>query len=328
MKININNRKIKSLVLLSLVGSGLGKEENSKNQTQINLNSLPQLATNLTKREDSPDQTLFYAGYPIDFGPPVDYWKATCSSGFAIVPSDVNDPGICAWGSSVGLITSATCCTDANCESKEVVSVSNDKSIKVGHVQKTLYNYIQGNPNSSNFFTGTDFAVLEVSESENNIKLAPYVVGAKDFIPVTSYGSVPIGTWVCAYTAGNGYMCGNVVALDERAPISYPKYIAFIGLGKISVENTDNYIDEYDLGGPVYVESNIGDRTIAQIVGHISWYDYDENDKGIIYYTPIEKSLEMLATQNNCRYVPMTYNETNAEEFQKLLAQVEIPVKN
>ena len=35
MKINLNNNKIKSLFLLSLVGSGLGKEEKTNNQTEI-----------------------------------------------------------------------------------------------------------------------------------------------------------------------------------------------------------------------------------------------------------------------------------------------------
>lgn len=44
----INNKQIKSLVLLSLVGSGLGKEESSNNQSELTLNSLPQIGTNFT----------------------------------------------------------------------------------------------------------------------------------------------------------------------------------------------------------------------------------------------------------------------------------------
>ena len=72
----INNNKIKSLFLLSLVGLGLGKEE-QQNQTEALVPGktiypvLPQLTTNFTSAEiiqESPVQNMLIAGYPILVG--------------------------------------------------------------------------------------------------------------------------------------------------------------------------------------------------------------------------------------------------------------------
>jgi len=64
----INSNKIKSLFLLSLVGSNLAKEEKTDNQSELTLNSLPQITTNFTKRENETDPTLVFGGYPISIG--------------------------------------------------------------------------------------------------------------------------------------------------------------------------------------------------------------------------------------------------------------------
>jgi len=64
----INSNKIKSLFLLSLVGSNLAKEEKTDNQSELTLNSLPQITTNFTKRGNETDPTLVFGGYPISIG--------------------------------------------------------------------------------------------------------------------------------------------------------------------------------------------------------------------------------------------------------------------
>jgi len=50
------------------VGSNLAKEESSKNQSELTLNSLPQITTNFTKRGNETDPTLVFGGYPISIG--------------------------------------------------------------------------------------------------------------------------------------------------------------------------------------------------------------------------------------------------------------------
>ena len=64
----INSNKLKSLFLLSLVGSNLAKEEKTDNQSELTLNSLPQIGTNFTKRGNETDPTLVFGGYPISIG--------------------------------------------------------------------------------------------------------------------------------------------------------------------------------------------------------------------------------------------------------------------
>jgi len=155
---------------------------------------------------------------------------------------------------------------------------------------------------------------------EDNIKLIPYVVGENnDLIPITSYGPASVGERVCVYSGTSGRMCGKVVIYNDNS-------IHFFTLvGKVIMEVVlPNYAD---YGGPVYKETNIGERTIAQLVGHVSYHELDNNNVYYIYYTRIEKTLEFLATKENCNMVPLVYNETNSQQYDHLLAQMEIPAK-
>ena len=54
----INSNKIKSLILLSLVGSASTNEQKPTNQSELTLNSLPQIGANFTKREDDKNSIL------------------------------------------------------------------------------------------------------------------------------------------------------------------------------------------------------------------------------------------------------------------------------
>jgi hypothetical protein len=97
MKMKINNKQIKSLFLMSLLGSGLGKEEKSTNQTEvahpngINLNSLPQMASNLTVGKNESDPTLIFAGMPIFFKSSLSGVQLQGTSGFPVVPIGSNE---------------------------------------------------------------------------------------------------------------------------------------------------------------------------------------------------------------------------------------------
>ena len=322
----INSNKLKSLILLSLVGSASTNEEKSTNQTELTLNSLPQITTNFTKRGNETDPTFVFAGYPLFLG----HGGASCSGSFAIVWPDEKAARGCSWGELSGFITSANCCNrgyggEDNCcssndcgGSKDVFLNSEDK-IKLGYVQRTSWDYIRKGigDNDASF----DFVFVANSNPEkDNIKFIPYVVGENnDLVPITSYGPASVGERACVYAAtAAGRMCGKIVSLNE-----VERYRGDIG--KIITEVGS---DQSDFGGPVYVESKSGDQTIAQLVGHINSYSYD-SDKGffIIYYTPVEKTLEILATEENCHYVPLVYNETNAQEYDQLIAQMEIPPK-
>lgn len=72
----INNNKIKSLFLLSLVGSGVG-QQTTNNQTEalvpseISYPILPQSTTNFTSSkitQEGPEQNVYDAGYPTLLG--------------------------------------------------------------------------------------------------------------------------------------------------------------------------------------------------------------------------------------------------------------------
>jgi len=94
----INSNKLKSLFLLSLLGSGTG-QQSTDNQTEVLVDSgtnhpvLPQLVTNFTyikmAQEDDPKQDMYIAGTPI-----LSTFKRKdgsllpskkCTSGFSIV---------------------------------------------------------------------------------------------------------------------------------------------------------------------------------------------------------------------------------------------------
>jgi hypothetical protein len=82
-----------------------------------------------------------------------------------------------------------------------------------------------------------------------------------------------------------------------------------------------------DIGAPVYTETQIGKRTLAQAVGHVSWIDNNDVQHQSFYYTPLELVLSELETSWKCSYSLLTYNENNAQEYDQLIAQMEIPVK-
>ena len=311
----INSNKIKSLFLLSLVGSNLAKEEKTDNQSELTLNSLPQITTNFTKRENETDPTLVFGGYPISIG---DWKTPSCSFGFAVVSLDVSASSHCTWGFLSGFITSDNCCYSSDCDFKDVFLNSEDKT-KVGHVLRTSFDYIK-----EPAFRYRDYAFVANS---NLTKLIPYVAGEKgDLIPIISYGPASIGERVCAYTAATGRMCGKVVSVDEEEDLH-------TRFGKIILEvGGFGGFDENDYGGSVYKENSIANRTIAQLVGHINSLSYEsnKNDKEpvySIYYVPVEETLRLLATKENCPMAPLVYNETNAQEYDQLIAQIEIPAK-
>jgi hypothetical protein len=303
----INNNKIKSLILLSLLGSGSAKEENSTNQSEIasngiNLNSLPQMATNLTKREDNPDQILVYAGLPI-------FFKASasgedqeqCVANFALVDTRENDE--CMWPGGEIFLTSAQCCKQGTCGADHVFLVS-DNSQQIGQVSETAF---QGEAD--------DYAVLMPN---NQVNLIPFVVGPKELYPVTSLSTVTsLGTKVCAYGAISGYRCGKVVEINVSVGAGRDGLI-FKEVNKVDLGA--NGFTNKELGSPVYVENKIGDRTIAQALGYITAINNDDSNHKLFYYTPLDKILAMFA-ELECYYTLKTYNE----QFQD---QIQVPPKD
>lgn len=82
-----------------------------------------------------------------------------------------------------------------------------------------------------------------------------------------------------------------------------------------------------DIGAPVYTETQIGKRTLAQAVGHVSLIDNNDVQHQSFYYTPLELTLSAIESFWDCSYSLLTYNEDNAQQYDNLLAQMEIPVK-
>jgi hypothetical protein len=96
-------------------------------------------------------------------------------------------------------------------------------------------------------------------------------------------------------------------------------------LGKVDL-GTNGLLKE-DIGAPVYTETRIAERTLAQAVGHVSWIDNNDVQHQFFYYTPLAQALDAIKNNYHCSYILLTYNETNAQEYDQLLAQVEIPPK-
>ena len=82
-----------------------------------------------------------------------------------------------------------------------------------------------------------------------------------------------------------------------------------------------------DIGAPVYTETQIGDRTFAQTLGHVSVVDNNDPQHQSFYYTPLEQALDGINSDHSCTYSLLTYNETSSQEYDQLLAQVELPPK-
>ena len=333
-KINImkiNNQKVKSLVLLSLIGSTSAKKGN---QSEITLNSLPQMETNLTKRGNDSSQTLIYAGMPISLmsyslDKPVDENAGNCTLGFAI-----NGVALSDWCSAVGnsFITSARCCQKHNhCFSFTVLS-PNEKEINVGKVQQSTYIDTSGWKRINFDYLRMSLPYLE--EDRNKVRITPYVMGGdEDFYPVIGLGSVTIGSQVCAYGAGSGYLCGKLIEIGsswEFIKEGYNENFTFV-VNKVDLGEGHGFDSERDLGGPVYVANTIGDTTVAQALGYISGVDYSDLNHKIFYYTPLSAFFNYAKELNDawgeCEIELMTYNETHAQQYDQLIAQMEIPVK-
>jgi hypothetical protein len=347
------NHKIKSLFLLSLVGSTSAKEENSKNQSEINLNSLPQLSANLTEGEGNSSQALlFFAGYPISLGVETydgsgKKWRKYSTAGFVVVNtnsskcSPLNEFGNDYGGfltSSFGWPPQWLGGSDSGTSialSDEVYSW--DGLTPLGNFGSNGYT----NLNYGNTHQDIDYTYVSNTEYYGawDTKLTPYVVGGSDdesnesklqLYPVTGLGSVTIGSKICAYGAVSGYLCGNLTEINIGLAIPTPgkttDLITLVSLNKVDL-GVNGFYGEEDLGGPVYTVSNIGDRTIAQALGHITYFDNNDPNHKLLYYTPIDKALEGILGDYSCSYSLLTYNETNAQEYQELLAQVEIPAK-
>jgi hypothetical protein len=175
------------------------------------------------------------------------------------------------------------------------------------------------------------------------MKLIPYVMGEEagqeNLYPVTGFtDSVMLtpGSKVCAYGAVSGHLCGNFVEanIELRVPNIWKlvnddqtmNLLTMEKLGKVDLGES-GFRSEQDLGGPVYLESKIGDQTTAQALGHITHFDNSDPNHKLLYYTPLDKALERTLERNGCTYSLLTYNENNAQEYDQLLAQMEIPTK-
>lgn len=336
-KINImkiNNQKVKSLALLSLIGSGLGKKEKSTSKSKtsspsaISLDSLPKLAANLTAGGNETEPTVLFAGMPIFFRDPVAGDQLECGSGFAVVKSGSEECEYTGNNDYFGLLTSTRCCKKGGCAGTTGMNEGNDVFLfsNITNSQKKIGTVVDTTFASFNGAIFPDFALLGVNELD--ITLTPYVIGDKEEIyPVVGTGSVTIGSAVCAYGAVSGFLCGNIVEMGVDVTAYTPLNQLFGSVNKI--ENLGiGFYDEKDIGGPVYTISKIRDQTVAQALGYITSFDNSDYNHRILYYTPLDNAFKRFASvvdNNNCAYDLMIYNlETSTEEFQ---AQIEIPAK-
>jgi hypothetical protein len=207
----INNNKIKSLILLSLVGLGLAKEENSNNQTEISYPS-----ANLT--ESGNDKTLVFGGMPIFLRDPTAGDQLKCGSGFVVITSGDNDRDKCNWGGGAGFLTSARCCKQLQdpdkrgCQYNDVFINPNsgDSPERTGMVEDNIL--ITDKRRGIDFIDFDFVSTLPVVLP--NISPIPYVTGDNDLYPVAGLGSVTLGSRVCAYGIVSGYRCGNMVEFN------------------------------------------------------------------------------------------------------------------
>jgi len=96
-------------------------------------------------------------------------------------------------------------------------------------------------------------------------------------------------------------------------------------LNKVDL-GTNGLLNE-DVGAPVYSETQIGERTLAEALGHVSQIDNNDPQHQSFYYSSLEQALNGIVSDQSCTYSLLTYNETNAQEYQELLTQIEIPPK-
>jgi hypothetical protein len=187
-KINImkiNNKKIKSLIFLSLLNSASGKEDNKSeiaHPKEINLNQLSQIATNLTERQNNPDQTMVFGGYPMLIRDYDNNVVGDCTAGFVIVlggPTDNCD----LVGKGSNLITSARCCKVGDCISLDAFNLKNE--VMIGRIDESAYDEDRSEVSSPDYLS-----IISPYAGDEKVKLVPYVTGEKVFYPVMGLGSV------------------------------------------------------------------------------------------------------------------------------------------
>ncbi|CAI2188691.1 7528_t:CDS:2 [Funneliformis geosporum] len=285
------------------------------------------MATNLTKREDNPEPTLVFAGYPISLSVPLQddkgvdriYTKQS-TAGFMIVNEDKSSSSYCTAGRNDGFITSVSCLP-----------------YEYGFSNALLGTIIEFYDTADPFYDTADFAYIadtkvDGSEPIPEIKLIPYVVGESDgeskpqLYPVVDQGFDTLGTRVCAYGSGSGYQCGNLAEINVAS--GTVNFRNFKGLNKVDL-GVNGFYTEEDLGGPVFytVFDKQLDRTVAQALGHITHFDNSDPNHKLLYYTALDKVFAQFLGSRNCSYNLLTYSKTNAQEYDQLLAQIEIPTK-
>ena len=339
----INNNKIKSLFLLSLVGSSLAKEEKPDNQTEIthsneiSFNSLPEMGTNFTHgkvtKRDNPKQNVLMAGSRIAIA---EKWTdettwINCTGSFVIVNSNTTDDG-CNYGNDYGGFLTTLFCHPPLTDVAPQPPVTNwDGSVSLGNIfYETTFT---GDVPYPDWKAIGEF--LYISANLANVKLLPFVPkttdkGTTDFLPViASSNPTAPGLSVCVYGAVSGYRCGHIIEVGAIVIAPVPTLGGHLSLANLTKVNLGNKgLITGDFGAPVYSETQIGERTLAEALGHVSWIDNEAYQNQFFYYMPLEYALDMIKSDYSCAYSLLTYNETNAQEYDQLLAQVEISAKN
>ncbi|CAG8632015.1 15_t:CDS:2 [Paraglomus brasilianum] len=244
----LNNEKIKSIFLLSLVGSGTG-QQSADNQTEVLINSgtnhlaLPQLVTNFTHtkmaQEGDSEQNVYVAGASVLFT-----FKRKDGS---LLPSKK--------------------CTD------------DEQDIKSYDMQLS--------------FTDWDNSVTLEPVNLKHMPFVPKVTdeGTVDLLPVTSSANpTGPGLSVCVY-------------------------------GAASVDLGTNGLLKEDLGAPVYTETKISERTLAQALGHVSLIENADPQHQSFYYFPIETALSQTNAISGCSVPSLTSSVNN---FSQPLSETEL----
>ena len=334
----VNSNKIKSLILLSLVGSSTTNEQKSTNQSKLTLNSLPQIGTNFTSskitQRDS-GQNVYVAGVPVLFtfkrndGSLLPSKK--CTSGFSVVKT-----GGCS-DYNFGFLTSTFCGfsddeQDVRLYDPQLPLTSWDNSVTLGYLYSWCDLY-----NGGDCLSASDNLPNHRELEPVNLKHMPFVPkatdeGTTDLIPVTSSANpTGPGLSVCVYGAASGYRCGTLTEVGSSLTVPNPRKdwhqdtLEMKNLGKVDL-GTNGLLKE-DLGAPVYTETKIGERTLAQALGHVSVIENADPQHQSFYYFPIETALTQVNTISHCPCALLTYNETNSQQYDHLLAQMEIPTK-
>ncbi|CAG8676365.1 10184_t:CDS:2, partial [Ambispora gerdemannii] len=150
---NMLEQKGVNLAEDGLVGSGLGKDENSNNQTEIEFNQLSRMTANASEVEDNSDTTLVFGGYPILMMHELDRETAkNCTISFFTLYTD--SPG-CGDDFPIGILTSSLCSPVADGETNVVNVFTRDKLLYLGDLMYMTF----GENNEVNDF---DYALADV----------------------------------------------------------------------------------------------------------------------------------------------------------------------